>query len=326
MGTQFGTVGQVTIATGSVATSAPRTEPRHSQGSHECMGSRVTQECDILGPGHSQGGHVPGLGCYIYPGWGCPQGCPIPAPGCPQGCSIPGQIHPMGVTSQECPIPYWDVPSNILLALGCQDGDPGDGDTPQGDITHRMLCLSGLILSGLIVPGAGMPAPPLCGSTGTIRVPATDRILSLAGSGSELEENGKNGSKKLDTMTLIKEDMDIFGHCPAHDEFYLVVCNHCSQVVKPQAFQKHCGEPRSLGNGCSTPWCWEQHWECHQGWLGGYSLGAGRGLQQCELWGGLTVGLCHPIPSHGSHPIPWIPSLHQFSAEGQSQPLILSAL
>ncbi|XP_053854108.1 LOW QUALITY PROTEIN: ataxin-7-like protein 2 [Vidua macroura] len=60
------------------------------------------------------------------------------------------------------------------------------------------------------------------------------------GSGSELEENGKSGSKKLDTMTLIKEDMDIFGHCPAHDEFYLVVCNHCSQVVKPQAFQKHC--------------------------------------------------------------------------------------
>lgn len=140
-----------------------------------------------------------------HPGWGCPQGCPIPAPGCPQGCSIPGQIHPRGVTSQECHIPYWDVPRNILLALGCQDGDPGDGDTPQGDITHRMLCLSGLILSGLIVPEAGMPGPPLCGSTGTIRVPATDRILSLAGSGSELEENGKNGSKKLDTMTLIKE-------------------------------------------------------------------------------------------------------------------------
>uniref|UniRef100_A0A8C9L1Y9 Ataxin 7 like 2 n=1 Tax=Serinus canaria TaxID=9135 RepID=A0A8C9L1Y9_SERCA len=69
-----------------------------------------------------------------------------------------------------------------------------------------MICLSGLILSGLIVPGAVMPGPPLCGSTGTIRVPATDRILSLAGSGSELEENGKSGSKKLDTMTLIKEE------------------------------------------------------------------------------------------------------------------------
>ncbi|XP_068774602.1 ataxin-7-like protein 2 isoform X2 [Struthio camelus] len=58
--------------------------------------------------------------------------------------------------------------------------------------------------------------------------------------GSELEESSKSGSKKLDAMTLIKEDMSIFGHCPAHDEFYLVVCNHCSQVVKPQAFQKHC--------------------------------------------------------------------------------------
>ncbi|NXV96525.1 AT7L2 protein, partial [Calonectris borealis] len=61
-----------------------------------------------------------------------------------------------------------------------------------------------------------------------------------AGSGLELEESGKSGGKKLDAMTLIKEDMSIFGHCPAHDEFYLVVCNHCSQVVKPQAFQKHC--------------------------------------------------------------------------------------
>ncbi|NXN92377.1 AT7L2 protein, partial [Rhinopomastus cyanomelas] len=61
-----------------------------------------------------------------------------------------------------------------------------------------------------------------------------------AGSGLELEESGKSSSKKLDAMTLIKEDMSIFGHCPAHDDFYLVVCNHCSQVVKPQAFQKHC--------------------------------------------------------------------------------------
>uniref|UniRef100_A0A8D0DZ69 Ataxin 7 like 2 n=1 Tax=Salvator merianae TaxID=96440 RepID=A0A8D0DZ69_SALMN len=61
-----------------------------------------------------------------------------------------------------------------------------------------------------------------------------------AESGSELEESSRHGSKKLDAMTLIKEDMSIFGHCPAHDEFYLVVCNHCGQVVKPQAFQKHC--------------------------------------------------------------------------------------
>ncbi|XP_045672568.1 ataxin-7-like protein 2 isoform X2 [Phyllostomus hastatus] len=60
-----------------------------------------------------------------------------------------------------------------------------------------------------------------------------------AADGAELEETNKS-TKKLDAMTLIKEDMSIFGHCPAHDDFYLVVCNHCSQVVKPQAFQKHC--------------------------------------------------------------------------------------
>nr|KAF6304613.1 ataxin 7 like 2 [Pipistrellus kuhlii] len=60
-----------------------------------------------------------------------------------------------------------------------------------------------------------------------------------AADGAELEETNKS-TKKLDAMTLIKEDMSIFGHCPAYDDFYLVVCNHCSQVVKPQAFQKHC--------------------------------------------------------------------------------------
>ncbi|KAM9369369.1 LOW QUALITY PROTEIN: ataxin-7-like protein 2 [Phaethornis superciliosus] len=69
---------------------------------------------------------------------------------------------------------------------------------------------------------------------------APEGVLSPAGSGLELEESGKSRAKKLDAMTLIKEDMSIFGQCPAQDEFYLVVCSHCSQVVKPQAFQKHC--------------------------------------------------------------------------------------
>uniref|UniRef100_A0A8C9L3Q5 Ataxin 7 like 2 n=1 Tax=Serinus canaria TaxID=9135 RepID=A0A8C9L3Q5_SERCA len=157
-----------------------------------------------------------------------------------------------------------------------------------------MICLSGLILSGLIVPGAVMPGPPLCGSTGTIRVPATDRILSLAGSGSELEENGKSGSKKLDTMTLIKEDMDIFGHCPAHDEFYLVVCNHCSQVVKPQAFQKHCERrhgPLSKLYARATA--------CHVAVNGqpvpGRTPGAAKALQE-KLPG--ARGRAQPLPEH----------------------------
>ncbi|XP_029357209.1 ataxin-7-like protein 2a isoform X2 [Echeneis naucrates] len=34
--------------------------------------------------------------------------------------------------------------------------------------------------------------------------------------------------------------MSIFGLYPGHDDFYLVVCSHCGQVVKPQAFEKHC--------------------------------------------------------------------------------------
>ncbi|XP_068568721.1 ataxin-7-like protein 2a isoform X2 [Cebidichthys violaceus] len=41
-------------------------------------------------------------------------------------------------------------------------------------------------------------------------------------------------------MSLSKEDMSIFGLYPGHDDFYLVVCSHCGQVVKPQAFEKHC--------------------------------------------------------------------------------------
>lgn len=36
--------------------------------------------------------------------------------------------------------------------------------------------------------------------------------------------------------------MHLFGHYPAHDDFYLVVCGACNQAVKPQVFQAHCGK------------------------------------------------------------------------------------
>ncbi|KAJ8257993.1 hypothetical protein GJAV_G00191950 [Gymnothorax javanicus] len=67
-----------------------------------------------------------------------------------------------------------------------------------------------------------------------------DRAGIFVSEGCEAEDCGKNGKNKVETMTLRKEDMFIFGHCPAHDDFYLVVCSHCGQVVKPQAFEKHC--------------------------------------------------------------------------------------
>lgn len=57
--------------------------------------------------------------------------------------------------------------------------------------------------------------------------------------GAELEESFKDFGKNREAMRLCREDMPIFGQCPAQDDFYLVMCSHCSQVVKPQAFQAH---------------------------------------------------------------------------------------
>ncbi|XP_005172962.2 ataxin-7-like protein 2a isoform X2 [Danio rerio] len=68
----------------------------------------------------------------------------------------------------------------------------------------------------------------------------TERANLTASEGSDGDEYSKNGKKTMETMTLRKEDMSIFGHYPGQDDFYLVVCSHCSQVVKPQAFEKHC--------------------------------------------------------------------------------------
>ncbi|CAN9512165.1 unnamed protein product [Ophioblennius macclurei] len=58
--------------------------------------------------------------------------------------------------------------------------------------------------------------------------------------GPDLDDYSKNGKKAAEAMSLSKEDMSIFGLYPGHDDFYLVVCSHCGQVVKPQAFEKHC--------------------------------------------------------------------------------------
>lgn len=37
-------------------------------------------------------------------------------------------------------------------------------------------------------------------------------------------------------------DMSLYGLCPSRDEFYLVVCERCGQVIKPQALKKHVGK------------------------------------------------------------------------------------
>ncbi|KAG8002733.1 Ataxin-7-like protein 2 [Nibea albiflora] len=93
-----------------------------------------------------------------------------------------------------------------------------------------------------------------------------DRVNILpSDAGSKAEDSSRYGRNCSETMTLRKEgevknpgfiqhlqevyftsslvssaDMHIYGYCPAHDELYLVVCSHCGEVVKPQAFEKHC--------------------------------------------------------------------------------------
>uniref|UniRef100_A0A8C6TMW8 Uncharacterized protein n=1 Tax=Neogobius melanostomus TaxID=47308 RepID=A0A8C6TMW8_9GOBI len=53
---------------------------------------------------------------------------------------------------------------------------------------------------------------------------------------------GLNWSCWVDRLDLDPpDDMPIYGHCPAQDDFYLVVCSHCGNLVKPQAFEDHSG-------------------------------------------------------------------------------------
>ncbi|XP_045420912.1 ataxin-7-like protein 1 isoform X3 [Lemur catta] len=60
---------------------------------------------------------------------------------------------------------------------------------------------------------------------------------------------GKPWSSWIDAAKLhCSDNMHLFGHYPAHDDFYLVVCSACNQVVKPQVFQSHC--ERRHGSMC----------------------------------------------------------------------------
>ena len=71
---------------------------------------------------------------------------------------------------------------------------------------------------------------------------------SATSSSSSLVKNQLNGElgrstglnrTKSESMKLKREDMCLYGHRPAFDPFYLVVCEHCGHVIKPQALSKH---------------------------------------------------------------------------------------
>ena len=42
-----------------------------------------------------------------------------------------------------------------------------------------------------------------------------------------------------DVMKLTREDMNMFGRCPAWDTFLLVICDKCRNSVKIEAFESH---------------------------------------------------------------------------------------
>ncbi|TSV54883.1 Ataxin-7 [Bagarius yarrelli] len=66
-----------------------------------------------------------------------------------------------------------------------------------------------------------------------------DAVKLHATDGIDPEGSFKECVRNREAMRLCRDDMPIFGQCPAQDDFYLVMCSHCSQVVKPQAFQAH---------------------------------------------------------------------------------------
>ncbi|KAF7246740.1 Cadherin-related family member 3 [Varanus komodoensis] len=56
----------------------------------------------------------------------------------------------------------------------------------------------------------------------------------------DIDAKSPNNLFNFTGLSGVGSNMHLFGHYPAHDDFYLVVCNICNQVVKPQVFQSHC--------------------------------------------------------------------------------------
>ncbi|KAM4613357.1 ataxin-7 [Polymixia lowei] len=93
--------------------------------------------------------------------------------------------------------------------------------------------------------------------------------------GAESEESFKDFGKNREAMRLCREDMPIFGQCPAQDDFYLVMCSHCSQVVKPQAFQAHYERRHSSASKPTSTTAFPLPGRNRSSGLGGSGVGTG---------------------------------------------------
>lgn len=84
---------------------------------------------------------------------------------------------------------------------------------------------------------------------GTIVEYTNDKYTTNSSDDSLAHSDHRHSTKQHqhDTTKLNKEDMKIYGLRPAYDQFYLVVCEHCKKVFKPQALSKHI-ENRHSGN------------------------------------------------------------------------------
>ncbi|XP_048741891.2 ataxin-7-like protein 1 isoform X2 [Ostrea edulis] len=71
----------------------------------------------------------------------------------------------------------------------------------------------------------------------------------------EREAGGTPEKESDDTasMRLPFEDMHMFGTCPSQDEFYLVMCERCQKVIKPQAFKQHLFERHGITESSASP-------------------------------------------------------------------------
>ncbi|XP_071960911.1 uncharacterized protein [Antedon mediterranea] len=64
----------------------------------------------------------------------------------------------------------------------------------------------------------------------------TESTAEAVGSG---VESANRGNGRAESMKLHRTDISLFGICPSQDQFYLVVCEQCGQVVKPQGLKHH---------------------------------------------------------------------------------------
>ncbi|XP_061583965.1 ataxin-7-like protein 2a isoform X2 [Cololabis saira] len=133
---------------------------------------------------------------------------------------------------------------------------------------------------------------------------------AAAADGPDGDDCSKNGKKAAEAMSLSKEDMSIFGLYPGHDDFFLVVCSHCGQVVKPQAFEKHCerrhGPMSKLYGRLRSPTPAPPPQRHHQG----HSPSQGTNAASASSWEGRGQG---PGPLRAAPASPSTPPQHRHS-------------